>query len=290
MIIVQLKGGLGNQMFQYAMGLSLAQLRSTELKLDISYFENYEWHSYGLHNFNIKAQLASKEEVERLKKGRPFSFERFINDYLFKLPTSLIERDLRYSPEYFITYKDCFLNGYWQSQNYFVHIRDIILDEFTIRHFPAGNNQTLLDKILTTENTVSVHLRRGNFVTVEQVNKIHGVISVDYYEQAMDWMISQVSNPLFVIFSDEIEWARENLPNKYRMLFVDENNAERDYEDLRLMNACKNHIIANSTFSWWGAWLNQNPNKIVVAPKRWFADPEWNRQIEGIVPEGWIRI
>ncbi len=277
-------------MFQYAMGLAIARLRSTELKLDISYFDNYEWHSYGLHNFKINAPLATKREVENLKIKHPFSLSRIFNDYWVGLPVSIKEKDLSYSPEYFLTYKDCYLDGYWQSQNYFSHIRDIILDEFTVKHHPLGDNQGILDTIKSTPNTVSVHLRRGNFVSVDHVNKIHGVLSVDYYARAMDTISSQLGDPLFVVFSDEIGWAKENLPKKYRMLFVDGNDAEHDYEDMRLMSACQHHIIANSTFSWWAAWLNKSTEKKIIAPQRWFADPEWNRQIEGIIPGGWQRM
>ena len=135
---------------------------------------------------------------------------------------------------------------------------------------------------------MSLHVRRTDYVQNALTNKIHGVCDQDYYASCVRYIGDQVSNPHFFIFSDEPQWAKDNLMFDFPMTVVDCNDASRNYEDLRLMSTCKHNIIANSSFSWWGAWLNSNPNKIICAPKQWFTDS--TRNTKDLIPSNWIRL
>ena len=133
-----------------------------------------------------------------------------------------------------------------------------------------------------------MHIRRGDYVSNPTTNKLHGTCSLEYYHNAVDIIAAKVSNPHFFIFSDDHEWARNNFKIDYPLTFVAHNNAGKNYEDMRLMSLCKHHIIANSSFSWWGAWLGSNPKKIVCAPRGWFKDKSLNTN--DIIPSDWSRI
>lgn len=155
---------------------------------------------------------------------------------------------------------------------------------------PSAINLQILKEIKTNNQSVSLHIRRGNYVNVESVNKVHGTTKLNYYYEAIKAIAKICEQPVFYIFSDDINWAKENLKLSYKHVYIDHNSAKKDYEDLRLMSACKHNILANSTFSWWGAWLNVNKEKIIIAPREWFADPEKNKESESIIPKTWVRL
>ncbi|MEQ1733119.1 MAG: alpha-1,2-fucosyltransferase [Bacteroidia bacterium] len=290
MVIVQLTGGLGNQLFQYAMGRTLATLRNTELKLDISFFETYEWHEYSLAPFNIIATIATKAEVEQLQ-NKKYGYIQRIKQKLFNaLPITVIEDNLLYNTKYLNAGKNTYYQGYWQCEDYFKHLRTTLLKEFSVKIPPSKYNTELLQSIDNTANAVSLHIRRGNYVNVDGVNKVHGTTTLNYYEQAVQLIVSKCESPVFYVFSDDIAWAKENIKLHVNQVFVDGNDDKTDYEDLRLMAACKHNILANSTFSWWAAWLNVNPNKIIIAPQQWFADAEKNKEAIHIIPSNWIKL
>ncbi len=289
MIIVQIAGGLGNQLFQYAFGRALALRNRCELKLDLSVFENYEWHEYSLKPFNIQEKIASKRECEILR-GLNLPLIKRIKNRLFDSPPTFIQEDnLRFNPEYLSVKSPVYLSGYWQSEKYFLDFRNEILNEFRISVEPTRDNIDLANKIHSC-NAVSLHLRRGNFIDDEIVNKKHGTASLNYYKEAVKLLGSKISDPVFFIFSDDIQWVKEHFKLDFQSVLVNINDAKTDYEDLRLMSNCQHHILANSTFSWWGAWLNPSPDKIVIAPKKWFADEDFNSQTKDITPDTWIRI
>lgn len=291
MVITRLIGGLGNQMFQYAAGRRLAHVLGTELKLDITEFDNYKFRTfrtYSLGNFNIREKFASLEEVAALT--RPTILERIRAKVLRKPPrppqTYIREKHFHFDPEIMRLPDGVYLDGYWQSEKYFADIAEINRREFTVKVPQAGKNKELGEQINSRES-VSLHVRRGDYASDPQTNKMHGCCGKDYYLCCVEHVTQLVKNPHFFIFSDDPEWTRDNLKLPYPMTLVEHNVGNKDYEDLRLMSQCKHHIIANSSFSWWGAWLNPRKDKMVLAPKQWFAKRKASTQ--DLIPAQWLR-
>lgn len=276
-------------MFQYAFGKNLANRNQCALKLDISFFAGQQKRWYGLGHFSIKENFATSEECAKIMAIHYSRWGHLKRKYLGSQPHLVEEQQLSFdSPK--LTIRDqSYLVGYWQSESYFKDISAVIRREFEIKAPPSIPNQNMLSQI-NASNAVSIHIRRGDYADMGEVNKIHGTCSIKYYENAIKIIESKVKTPYFYVFSDDIQWAMKQLNLGHPTIFADMNNDQFAFEDIRLMQHCKHHIIANSTFSWWGAWLNPNPDKIVVAPKVWFADPVLNLQSSSIIPETWIRI
>lgn len=292
MVIAKIIGGLGNQMFQYALGFALAKKNNTNLKLDISEFAKYKLHRYSLNNFNIHEEIATQSEIALLKD---FTYPPIIKkirkiiglSILKHNPCHIKEVEFNFNPQILELTDNIYLEGYWQSEKYFIDILDLIKQDFTVKTKLEGLNLLTYNKINST-NSISIHIRRGDYVTNQKTNQFHGTCSIDYYKMAANKISERIDNPVFFIFSDDPEWVKNNLNLEKPMEFVTHNNSEKNYEDLRLMSRCQHNIIANSTFSWWGAWLNTNPKKIVIAPDRWFTDPKMNT--EDLLPKSWIKI
>lgn len=297
MIIVRLIGGLGNQFFQYAVGRYLAEKHNTDLKIDILGFETYKLHKYSLFPFNIKEDVATAEEVSVFTQHK----QGFINGVFTKLfcrsarsPSSHVqEKHFHFDHEILNLSDNVYLDGYWQSEKYFIGIEDIIRREFTVKNRQNGKDKELA-KIITSCEAVSLHIRRADYVSNANTQQIYGTCGLDFYYRSIAKITQTVSNPHFFIFSDDPEWARNNLKLDYSTTLVDHNNADKNYEDLRLMSQCKHNIIANSSFSWWGAWLNNTPNKLVCAPRRWLKDTtaagDYNAFIDNLLPPEWTRL
>ncbi len=289
MIIVQLTGGLGNQLFQYAFGKALAIRNECKFKLDLSMFEMDGKREYSLAPFSVTATIASTSEREILQ-GKDSSKLQKIRRILFYRDTKIIEEKvLCFNPKHLSIKKPAYIIGYWQSEKYFLEFEKEIRNEFHISVEPSSSNQVILMRINTC-NSISLHIRRGDFIYDRISSELHGSCSIQYYQKAVDLISSTIANPVFFIFSDDINWAKANLHLNFETVFIDINDAKTDYEDLRLMSSCKHHILANSTFSWWGAWLNPSLDKIVIAPQKWFADEEWNNRTSDLIPTTWIRI
>jgi hypothetical protein len=160
------------------------------------------------------------------------------------------------------------LKGFWQSWRYFADIQDLIHQEFTLKS-PLGVGATELAKKIQGVTAVGIHIRRGDYVSNPVTHQFHGICDLDYYARAISCMAEAVQQPYFFVFSDEPQWARENLKIDFPCTIIDPNH--QDYEDLYLLSLCQHFIIANSSFSWWAAWLSSNPGKSVIAPRRWFA-------------------
>jgi hypothetical protein len=292
MIITKIMGGLGNQMFQYAIGRRLAYERNTILKLDLSWFSNQYKRVYLLDHFNIAAQTATSEEIARITKSNWTGFPRRIFRAIQRrLPNHLraiVEEETNFFDPHILRIRDnTYLAGYWQSEKYFVSIRPIIQKEFRLRESFLADGQKWARKI-QSHNSVSVHIRRGDYISDPLNKKIFVTLPVVYYKQAVEYICDHNSNVKFYIFSDDLPWAYQNLelPSSSEFVYIDDNN--RDEQELFLMSLCDHHIIANSSFSWWGAWLGIYPGKIVIAPKQWFVDS--TRETCGLIPETWIRI
>jgi hypothetical protein len=267
MVLVKIIGGLGNQMFQYAVARRLAWFLNVPLKLDICSCNAYRDWAYGLKHFKIAAEFASEEEIIWLK-----------------CLNHIQEKQFHFDPTILSLSSDVYLDGYWQSEKYFKDIDPIIRQEFTLKKEPDAKNAALAQKIAETE-AVSVHVRRGDYVTNPVVNYLHGLCPLEYYHQAITRLISQVEKPHFYVFSDDWEWVKNNMILGYPTTFVMINGPEKAYEDLRLMSLCRYHIIANSSFSWWGAWLSNYQYKLVFAPRKWFHG--YQHDTRDLIPNGW---
>lgn len=292
MVITRLIGGLGNQMFQYAFGRRVASHHHVPLKLDISGFETYKLQRYSLGNFNIAEKIASQEEISKLRgrpnKGALARVSKLMQRVRAYGPrTYLAERSFQFDPKALRVSGDVYLDGYWQSEKYFKEIEDLLRNEFTVRTEPDDANASLLERIMGA-HAVSLHIRRGDYVSNPITQSIHGTLHMDYYVSAMRFLAEQIEDPHFFVFSDDPEWARGNLKSKFPIKFVTNNDADTNYEDLRLMSSCKHHIIANSSFSWWAAWLCSNPEKLVFAPRKWFEGSD--RDTRDLIPGTWNRI
>ncbi len=292
MIITHMIGGLGNQMFQYAAGRFLSLLRGVPLRLDTQDFEGYTLHNgFELHRiFDIDAQIASNRDVRQVLGWRAFNplrrklfhqkFLKFRGPSLFVDSLSNHRYDLANMPD------ACYLMGNWQSERYFVDVMDTIRADFTFRTAPAGRNAELAE-LIGNATAVSLHIRRGDIAANPTSLAVHGLCSLDYYRKAIEYVASKLAKPEFIIFSDDMDWVRENLHVGYPCHYVNHNKGLESFNDMRLMSLCHHHIIANSSFSWWGAWLNPSQEKIVVAPQRWFAS---NYDSSDIVPSSWKQI
>lgn len=290
MIVTQLLGGLGNQLFQYCMGRALAARHGTSLRLDISAFADYPLRPYALDHFFIEASVLTQDERRRLglgeaPKGR---LARAIQRMFGARGMPVFrERSFEFDAEALNAPSECCLQGYWQSPKYFAAIESSIRSELTVRDPLAGENQAAADRI-AGGLAVSLHVRRGDYVANPTTNRYHGTCGPDYYAAAEKLLRERVGELRLFVFSDDPDWAQANLRFASPVTVFRHNGPQQDYEDLRLMTLCRHHIIANSTFSWWGAWLCPHPDKIVVAPKDWFRDA--GHRSDDLIPADWIRI
>ena len=293
MIIVKLMGGLGNQMFQYAAGRRLALLHQTELKLDLNWFARISpvitSRKYELGAYPIQATVASAEDMRTIMPTKlPAILSRLIVQLLpRRMHRYVVERQYRFDPDILSLPDDVYLDGYWQCPNYFADIADTIRDEFTLRTEPGPKNHQLAEEIMRTES-VSIHIRRGDYVSHPTHRRLYASCSREYYQSAAEMIAGRVRQPNYFIFSDDPDWVRKNVTSINPVRFVDHNGPDRACEDMRLMSCCKHHIIANSSFSWWGAWLSHNTDKIVIAPANWFRDEKLSTR--DLIPRQWIQL
>jgi hypothetical protein len=288
MIITRLFGGLGNQLFQYALARRLSILHNVALKLDVSQIETYKIRKYSLNPFNIIEDFITEKDIARIKGRGLLSFRRLTEKILPYYKRSYVcERFFHFDPNILSSPKNVYLNGFWQSEKYFKDIEDVIRREFTIKIKPDSNNKQIT-KLIKSVNAVSLHVRRTDYISNAAMNQFHGTCDLVYYQRAVEIIAREVLSPHFFVFSDDILWAKNNLILEYPTVFISHNNNTKDFEDLRLITQCKHHIISNSSFSWWGAWLNEKHDKIVIAPKKWFNDESIDTR--DLIPETWIRI
>jgi Glycosyl transferase family 11 len=289
-VYVRLIGGLGNQIFQYATGRALAMRTNASLKLDTSGYETYGLRRYELDSFPIEAGIALPEELATIIQPNdgPRSFlDRLLA--LRKASTITVYREpsFHFDSGLVMQLPPVYLDGYWQSERYFANIATELRRELTpTLPLDSSNSETAAQ--IDAVEAVSLHVRRGDYVTDPTTNAYHGTCSLDYYKRAIDYVCSHVAKLHLFVFSDDHGWTRENLVSDLQTTYVTANPPERGFRDLQLMSRCKHHIIANSSFSWWGAWLNPSPNKIVVAPKRWFNT--LTHDTSDLIPQSWVRL
>lgn len=270
LILVRIWEGLGNQLFQYAYARAL-QEQGLNVKLDLkkAYDEvfpknsKYTRRQNGIQNFNISI---GNIDVEKYGKYQYIRRNNMKNKIIYHLANhglwkyKYCEQDgYFYDKKYVHIRGNCYVKGWFQSESYFVHIRNELLRELTPKKKIRIPKE--LRQALENNESVAVHVRRGDYVKLRQN------ASVSYYIRAIKHIEKYYANPQFLFFSDDIEWVKKNIKIDSKCFYVSEEMRLQDYEELLIMSRCKSNIISNSTFSWWGAWLNQNPEKIIIAPK-----------------------
>lgn len=285
MIIVRLQGGLGNQLFQYAAVKALSTRLNTPFKLDtITSLQKDKKRHISLNDLQTKFELATKTEVKEfvffpsLYRHKPVFFSKFGKN-IYREP------HFHFDKQFFYLNDPVFLDGFWQSPLYFKNIEPIIRQDFTV-------NQELIKDVkekgkeLKNKSSIAMHIRRSDFLNLKSV-AYHGVLDAAYYEKAIELSMQKIHDASLYIFSDDIEWVKQTLNVPANTEFIS-SLTKSAIEDFYLMTKCRHNIIANSSFSWWPAWLNTNPDKIVIAPKNWFADSRINTN--DLIPAAWIRI
>ena len=286
MIVSRLIGGLGNQMFQYAAGRALAERLGVPFRIDRRAFADYKTHAFGMACFDAPLSDAPGHLVPNMPgEGR---FHRILRRFRPGPLRLYAERTFTFDEQVIGLPDNTYLDGYWQSERYFGDVAEVIRADFAIRNPPSAANQRWLEQIAST-NSVSLHIRRGDYVSTPAAAAFHGTCDIDYYERAVTYLRDLTGLDLVAyVFSDDPDWVAANLKLPGEMYLVRDNDAASNYEDLRLMTACRHHVIANSSFSWWGAWLDGRKDSITVAPLRWFAgntpDPR------DLLPARWVRM
>ena len=293
MVIVRLLGGLGNQMFQYAAARRLALAHDVPLKLDISWFAHAADRAYALHALNIQEAFATPEEVGEIRgpstRGIPRVLFRLRRRFKIGYDWTWIhERTLSPAdPRVFHARARTYLDGYWQSEKYFSDVEDTIRREFTSRDRLDAGTREILDRMATAQS-VSVHVRRGDYVSHPRASRARSVCTPSYYQRCVAYLAERLGHLHLFVFSDDPDWVAANLRFEYPTTLVSTVPARPEHEDLRLMSACRHHIIANSSFSWWGAWLNPHHDQLVLAPRRWMNDARVDDR--DVVPARWIKV
>ena len=267
MVIVRVLGGLGNQMFQYAYAKAL-EMKGFEVKLDVSSFKKYKLHGgYQLDKYHIDIKNAKNSTI-LFSKINPLKI--------------LKEENLFFNNKLLALKGNEYVKGYFQTEKYFLEIRNTLLEQFTINKEISNTTEVYKKEIVEVENSCSIHIRRGDYISNIKSNNVHGTCSLEYYKEAIKIIKEKYKNVTFFVFSDDISWTKENLAIK-NAIYIDHKCLP--HEDIFLMSLCKHNITANSSFSWWGAWLNTNEKKIVVSPKQWFVDKQ-----NEIACLNWIKI
>jgi len=282
MIVIKLMGGLGNQMFQYAAGLSAAERLGTELKMDLSWFDSLEEvdtpRFYELDNFNLKQEFINKNDFVLKNDG----FKNRIINIRKKQLDLYLEPQFNYSDKFLKIKNNTYIEGYFQTEKYFNSIRGDVIESFTLKNKASVKSAKIIDQIKNSDS-VSLHVRRGDYVSNKNANKFHGLMGEAYYKKAIALINKKIKNPKYFIFSDEIEWVKNSFDLPKNSVYITHNKS--GIEDMRIMIECKHNIIANSSFSWWGAWLGDEKNKLVIAPVYWFKSKE--ADLSDIIPKRW---
>ena len=284
MIISHIFGGLGNQLFQYATGRAIAEKYNVPLKLDQSAFSEYKLRNFDLDKFNLPVEIASETELAQLKphglvsralqRLKPVSMRTYFR-----------ERVVHYNKSIEKAGPNLYLKGYFQSEKYFNSIAGRLKTELVIKPEYLAK-VTALANGLKNENSVSIHIRRGDYTSAAAAS-IHPLLTQTYYLKAIELITRKIPSPVFYFFSDDQEWTRQNLPVD-NAVYVSGTLSKTHLEDFHLMSHCRHNIIANSSFSWWCAWLNDNPSKTVIAPNEWFT--KGYQKVDDRIPGSWLKL
>lgn len=296
MIIVNINGGLGNQMSQYALGKALSIEKKTELKLYVKEVTEKNNHNgFELQNvFNITSEVATDAERKlvlgirhthkliKLLRSKKLNFLR--GKHYIVEQSSNYDKNIKNIP------KSVFLRGFWRSEKYFLDHREEILKKFSFKNKFSNENLKIAKKI-QEKTSVAIHIRRGDYISNPSTSKTFVSLDFQYYQKAIEKLDLDKSRTLLVFFSDDIDWVKSNIINQllsdYQCITIDNNKGDESYNDMHLMSLCNHNIIANSSFSWWGAWLNTNPDKVVIAPKKWSSI---SNNTNDLIPKKWLKV
>ena len=292
MIISKLYGGLGNQMFQYAFARNLALKYGVELKFDITALikesgnSKYIGGDIELEALDVNLSKATENEINLFMRSK---FGKLVDLVLLFFHISgkysyVKEPHFHFFKSALSSPVNSYLDGYWQSEKYFKGIRKHLLQEFKPKH-TLSFKTIELEKEIKNSKSISIHVRRGDYLSNTD---IYCICDETYYMNSIEFICKKIDNPTLYIFSDDPNWFKNNIKTDYKTVYVSHNIGRNSYEDIYLMSLCQHQIIANSSFSWWGAWLNLNPNKIVIAPKCWFKIKSKNTK--DLIPEEWIQL
>lgn len=285
MKIIRFLGGLGNQMFQYAFYKSMEKI-DPNVKVDlINYKIDKSHNGYELEDiFNLKIKKASSftaaiYDIEN-RKSLPRKIRKYLNLGRFYRAE---QKYFTFDPSFLLSSGTGYYYGFWQNEQYFLNIANEIRKDFIFKPLKDQTNIDTLQKINRTAS-VSIHVRRGDYIDHPSLG---GLCGISYYQDAIQLIKMRIDNPIFFVFSNDIDWCKENLPIE-NAEYISWNKGKSSYIDMQLMSSCKHNIIANSSFSWWAAWLNNNPDKIVIGPKKWLQEESYDTST--LLPQGWIRL
>jgi hypothetical protein len=293
MILIELRGGLGNQMFQFAFASVFAKKNKCAIEIDKNFFElkqkkeTFTPRFYELGIFNISSnqafdstrnRFAHLSTISKVKKKLGFNYPKVYQEVGFNFQENALSIE---TPVY--------VKGYFQSYHYFKGYESLIKKVFS---FPLDGLDITNSKLLSdikNMKTISIHVRRGDYVQDKKTQQFHGNCSLKYYFDAISLLVSMYSDAKLIFFSDDSDWVKEQFKDlSYSKIFIDHNKNENSWKDMFLMSCCTHNIIANSSFSWWAAWLNENIHKTIIAPKKWFAETAINDN--DLIPAEWIRL
>lgn len=282
---VKIIGGLGNQMFQYATAYALAKKKNEELILDLSLALNYDIHPLRINQLRCHYGKFENKAPKYEKHVFSTKIPSFLKKYVFF--RCYIEPSLKFNKELLQEAGQKKLVGYFQCENYFKEYRDDLLEEFKPKE-GFSEFQIHVKKMIELGSSCSIHIRRGDYFTNPEATAFHGLCNQDYFMNALKYLNENKKinkDTKIFIFSDDIEWCKQNIAINYETFFINPDDVRAEM-DIWLMSYCQHNIISNSTFSWWGAWLNQNPDKCVISPKNWFKSGVDN----DVIPESWIKL
>lgn len=289
MITVRIKGGLGNQLFQYAIGYALAKESGQELRFNPSFTSNMTPRGYKLPNLQVQYSDVVEDKdlpqkVRILKNKYVNKGCRLIKDgeiYKYKNGIYFLEKDESFRPGVLkLRAENMYIDGYFQSEKYFVKYREDLLEQIKPSYASEGEYEKVLGEIKTC-NSVAVHVRRGDFK--KDNNPYHYVLEDGYYRNALRYVEERVGKPVYFWFSDDIDWVKENFGQQDNFHFISLHTAHADIDEMMLMKNCHHIITANSTFSWWAAWLNEHEDAIRICPGKRYGNKE-------MIPESWIKV
>ncbi len=284
MIIVKLQGGLGNQLFQYATGLAISLRSGMVLKIDLEWYKRNTDRKFLIDRFNTVSDFASALEIQQAKGVSDTWFIKFLRKLGIQKSPILEESD-SYRLRSLKPGQPVYMRGYWQSPAYFEEYANEIMTQFSLKQWTPPVLE--LKILIESAQSVGVHIRRGDYVSNPASAAFHGVLEWTYYEKALALLKERYGDFICFVFSDDHVYAKQKFEAYSNTYFISGLN---DEEELILLSRCKHQIIANSTFSWWAAWLNPNPDKVVIAPRLWFADAVKNTTTDHLLPATWIRL
>lgn len=290
MIVVKVMGGLGNQMFQYALARALLK-QGKDVQLDLSYYENIPKEDtirkFELNKFGIIINKASKKDILKFCNAYQYTLEILGKVLGGDWSNRIVEKEQCYNSKIF-TYQNKYLVGYWQNEKYFTNIRNELLNDFNFNKLKISQkNDELRQEILRTEKAVAIHVRGGDYLHSNIASIYGGICTREYYQKAFSYLEDRLGEVKYYLFTNDFKWTNDNIVSDKKNVRVIDWNSEQDgWIDMYLMSLCKHNVIANSSFSWWAAWLNQNEKKIVIAPTYWTQ----GHKSDDIVPEDWIQL